>query len=80
MDTAKLITYVRQAATNALGDLESAEVSWRMETVCGVKVIGEKQIGALCLLAERTAKEAKRLAITLFPATGVLLAALLVLL
>ncbi len=78
MDNAKLISYVRQAAMRALGDLESAKVSWRTETISGVKVIGEKQIGALCFLAEKTAREAKRLAVSLFSATGVLLAALLV--
>jgi len=80
MDNAKLINYVRQAAMNALGDLEFVEVSWRTETISGVKVIGEKQIGALSLLAEKTAREAKRLAISLFSATGVLLVVLLVLL
>lgn len=80
IDKAKLISYVRQAATNALGNLESSEVSWRTETVSSVRVIGEKQIGALCLLAEKTSKEAKKLAVSLFSATGVLLLALLVLL
>ena len=80
MDNAKLISYVRQAAMNALGDLESAKVSWRTETISGVRVIGEKQIGALCLLAEKTAREAKRLAVSLFSATGVFLSVLLVLL
>ena len=79
IDNAKLITYVQQATKNALADLESAEVSWRTETISGVKVIGEKQIGALCRLAEKTAREAKRLAVSLFSATGVLIAALLVL-
>jgi len=80
MDKVKLISYIRQAAMNALDDLEPAEVSWRIETVSGVKIIGEKQIGALCLLAEKTAREAKRLAFSLFSATGVLLVALLLLL
>jgi len=80
MDNAKLISYVRQATMDALGNLESAEVSWHMKTISDVKVIGEKQIGALCLLAEKTAREAKRLAASLFSATGVLLVALLVLL
>ncbi len=79
IDNAKLISYVRQATMNALGDLESAEVSWRTETISGVRVIGEKQIGALCLLAEKTASKAKRLAVSLFSAAGVLLIALLVL-
>ncbi|MDH5532379.1 MAG: hypothetical protein OEX99_02820, partial [Candidatus Bathyarchaeota archaeon] len=76
---AKLISYVRQVAIDALNDLELSEVSWRTETISGVKVIGEEQIGALCLLAEKTAREAKRLAVSLFSATGVLLVALLVL-
>jgi len=80
VDKAKLISYVRQAAMNALDDLESAECSWRTETVSSVKVIGEKQIGALCLLAEKTTTEAKKLAVSLFSATGLLLVALLVLL
>jgi len=80
MDKARLINYVKQATTKALGNLEPAEVSWRTETIHGVRVIGEKQIGALCLLAEETAREAKRLAVSLFSATGVLLVALLVLL
>jgi len=80
MDKAKLIGYIRQAAMNAMDDLEPAEVSWRTETISGVGVIGEKQIGALCLLAEKTAKEAKRLALSLFSATGLLLVALLVVL
>ncbi|UCE16420.1 MAG: DUF2070 family protein [Candidatus Bathyarchaeota archaeon] len=80
MDNAKLISYVRQAAMNALGNLEFAEVSWRTETISDVKVIGEKQIGTLSLLAEKTAREAKKLAFSLFSATGVLLVALLVLL
>jgi len=80
MDKTKLIGYIRQAAMNALDDLEPAEVSWRTETISGVRVIGEKQIGALCLLAEKTAREAKRVAVSLFSATGVLLVALLVVL
>jgi len=80
MDNAKLISYVRQATMNALSNLEPVEVSWRTETISGVRVIGEKQIGALCFLAEKTAREAKRLAVSLFSAIGVLLVVLLVLL
>ena len=80
MDQAKLINYIRQAAMRALDDLEPAEASWRTVTIPDVKVIGEKQIEALGLLAEKTAKQAKKLAISLFPATGALLTILLMLL
>jgi putative membrane protein len=80
MDQAKLINYVRQAAVRALDDLEPAEASWRTVTIPDVRVIGEKQIEALGLLAEKTAKQAKKLAISLFPATGALLTVLLMLL
>ena len=80
MDQAKLINYIRQAATRALDDLEPAEASWRTAIIPDVKVIGEKQIEDLGLLAEKTAKQAKKLAISLFPATGALLTILLMLL
>ena len=78
MDNAKLISYIQQAAKNALSNLESAEVSWRMETVPNIKVIGEKQIEVLGLIAEKTAKQAKKLAGSLFSAIGVLLITLLI--
>jgi predicted neutral ceramidase superfamily lipid hydrolase len=80
MDNTKLISYIRQAAMNALADLESAKVSWRTETISGVRVIGEEQIRALCRLTEKTATEAKRLAIPLFSTVAVLMTILLVLL
>jgi putative membrane protein len=78
MDNAKLISYVQQAAMKALSNLEPAEVSWCTETVPNIKVIGEEQIGMLSLIAEKTAKQAKRLGVSLFSATGVLLVALLI--
>jgi len=80
MDQAKLINYVREAAIRALDDLEPAQASWRIVTIPDVKVIGEKQIEDLGLLAEKTAKQAKKLAIALFPATSALLTILLMLL
>jgi putative membrane protein len=80
MDNAKLISYIQQTAMDALSNLETAEVSWRTKTVPGIKVIGEKQIEALCLLAEKAAKQAKKLGVSLFSATGVLLIALLIVL
>jgi len=78
MDQATLIDYIKQATISAIKDLEPAEVSWRTETVSDVKVIGEKQIETLCLLAEKTAKISKRLAISLFPITGIILTVLLI--
>ena len=80
MDNAKLISYVQQAAMKALSNLEPAEASWHTETVPKIKVIGEEQIGMLSLIAEKTAKQAKKLGASLFSATGVLLVALLTIL
>lgn len=73
MDQSKLIEYVREAAIKALNDLEPAEVSWRTEVIPNIKVIGEKQIEALCALTVKAVKRAKRLAATLFPIAGILL-------
>ncbi len=78
VDKTKLINHIRQAAMDALSNLEPAEVSWCTERIHGVKIIGEKQIKTLCLLAEKTAKQARNLAASLFSATGVLLIVLLV--
>jgi len=73
IDQSKLINYIRQAAVNALDNLEPAEASWGTETIPNVNVIGEKQIEELCLVADGTAKQAKRLAVSLFSAASVLL-------
>ncbi len=73
MDRPKLIGYIRQAATSALGNLEPAEASWRREVIPNVNVIGEKRIEDLCLVADRTAKQAKRLALSLFSGACVFL-------
>jgi putative membrane protein len=80
IDQAKLIDYVREAAVTALGNIESAEASWRIITIPNVKIIGEKQVGALCLITDETAKVSKKLAVLLFSLAGVLLTTLLVLL
>ena len=73
IDQSKLISYIRQAAVNALDNLGPAEASWRTEIIPNVNVIGEKRIEELCLVADRTAKQAKRLAVSLFSAASVLL-------
>jgi putative membrane protein len=75
-----LINYVKQAITAALENLEPVEVTWRSETVPNVKIIGEQQIEAMCVLVDWTVKRAKKLAIVIFPLVGVVLSALLVLL
>jgi putative membrane protein len=67
IDQSKLISYIKQAAVEALGNLEPAEASLRTETIPKINVIGEKQIEELCLVADRTAKHAKRLSFSLFP-------------
>ena len=73
MDQSTLIGYIRQASITALETLEPAVASWRTEVIPKVKVIGEKQIDLLTRVAERTAKRAKRLAISLFPVSSLLL-------
>jgi len=77
MDQKALINYVKQATTDALAHLESAEVAWHTETVSGVKVIGERQIEAMCMLLDKAVKRAKKLTVSLFPILGVILVTLL---
>ncbi len=77
MDHAKLIEYIKNAVTAARADLEPAEAGWKTEAVANVKVIGEKQIEAMCMLAEKATKRAKRLALIVFPILGIALSAFL---
>lgn len=77
MNQERLIEYVKQAAINALANLEPVEVAWGTDTVSRVKVIGEKQIEAMSILLDKSIKRAKNLAVTLFPIAGAILAALL---
>jgi len=80
MNQETLIKHIKQAATNALANLEPAQASWRTENVSRVRVIGKKQIEAMCMLADKAIRRAKRLAISVFPLAGVVLVALLLLL
>ena len=77
IDHSKLVGYIKQAVTLALGNLESAEVSWRTEVISDVKVIGEKQITELTVLADKTTECVKRVAVILFPVVAVFLTGLL---
>jgi len=79
-DHEALMKYVRQVTADALADLEEAEVGARVDTVSGVKVIGERQIEAMCTLLDKAMKRAKKLALSVFPAAGVVLTVLLLLL
>jgi putative membrane protein len=79
-DQETLIKYIRQAATQALADLEPTDISWRIDTVSKVKVIGEKQIEAMCTLVDKAIQTAKRSAVSIFPLAGIILGALLFLL
>jgi putative membrane protein len=73
MNQSRLINYIKQAVMKALDSLEPAEASWRTETIPNVKVIGGKQIETLSLLADETARKAKKLAASLFSVAGILL-------
>jgi len=77
MDQSRLIEYIKEATITALNDSEPVEVAWSTKTVADIKVIGEKQIEALSGLTEKVAKQAKKLAATMFPTTGIFLTVLL---
>jgi len=77
VDNDKLISYIKQATTQALSNLEPAEVSWKTNVIPDVKIIGEQQINELTVLADTTTERVKRVAVTLFPLAAVSLVALL---
>lgn len=77
IDNEKLISCVKEAALNALGKLEKVGVSCRSITVPDVKVIGAKQLEALCLLIDKAIQRAKRAVLPIFGVSGLLLMLLL---
>ncbi|MCW4034039.1 MAG: DUF2070 family protein [Candidatus Bathyarchaeota archaeon] len=77
IDHDKLINYIKQATTQALGNMEVSEVSLQTDLIPDVKVIGEQQITELTVLADDTTERVKRVAVTLFPLASVCLVALL---
>ena len=77
IDHLKLISYIKEATIHALDNMESVEASWRTEVIPNVKVIGEQQITELTVLADKTTKRARRLAVSLFPIAAVSLVLLL---
>jgi putative membrane protein len=80
MEEKILIEHIKQAAAQALANLEPAEAAWRIDRVSNVKVIGEKQIEDMCKLVDKAIQTARRSAVSIFPLTGIILGALLLLL
>jgi putative membrane protein len=76
----KLINYTKQAVKEGLNNIKPASVSWSRGTVPNIKVIGERQIEELSELADRALHQAKKTAVPLFAAAGLLLTALLIVL
>jgi len=79
MDQEGFINSVRQATATALRNMEPVEASWFTTSAPNIKVIGEKQVRTLCLIADETTKQAKKLALSLLPMAGILLTVLLAL-
>jgi putative membrane protein len=77
IDHSKLISYIKEAASHALDNLEPVEVSWCTEVIPDVKVIGEQQITELTVLADKTTERVKRVALLLFPGAAVFMTLLL---
>jgi len=77
MENEKLISYVEDLTRSALANLEEVGVSCRSIKVPNVKVVGAKQIEALCVLIDKVIQRAKRAAIPVFGVSGLLLMLLL---
>lgn len=80
MDHQRLIKIVKQTASQALGNLETAEASWQRITVQSVRVIGERQIDEMSLIVDEGVRKAKKASAIVFPAFGFALIVLLSLL
>jgi putative membrane protein len=80
MEHEKLIGCIKNVVLEALENLEPVEASWQTITIPNVKVIGAKQIEALCMLTDKASAQAKKCAALLFPVAGVVLTVLLLLL
>jgi len=77
IDHSKLISYIKEATNHAVDNMEPTEASWRTEVIPDVKVIGEQQITELTVLADKTTRRARRLAVSLFPIAAIFLILLL---
>lgn len=79
MENERLIAYIKEATHAALTRMERVGVSCLSIAVPNVKVIGAKQLDALCLLIDKAVRSAKRAAISVFGVSGLLLMLLLLL-
>ena len=77
MDHTQLVSYIKDAVSQALTNLEPVTASWRTETIRDVKVIGDQQINELTVLADKTTECVKRVAVILFPGASIVLTSLL---
>lgn len=77
IENEKLISYIKDAVHSALVNLENVGVSCRSITVPKVKVIGAKQLEALCLLIDKVIQRARRTVVPVFGVSGLLLMLLL---
>jgi putative membrane protein len=73
MDNDKLLSYVKELAVAALANSEPVQVSCSNIVVPNVKVIGAKQLEALCLLVDKGIRFGKRAMIPIFIFSGLLL-------
>ncbi|MEJ2281169.1 MAG: DUF2070 family protein [Candidatus Bathyarchaeota archaeon] len=73
IDHTKLIQYIKKATSEAINNIEPVETSFQTEVIPKVKIIGEKQITELTVLADKTTERVKKLALTLFPLAAVFL-------
>lgn len=76
----KLINYVKYAVREAFNNMKPASAAWRVGKVPHVRVIGEKQIKEMSLLADKALQRAKRTAVPLFAVAGLLLITLAIVL
>jgi putative membrane protein len=76
----KLIDYIKTAAKEALRNMKPASLAWRAGEVADVRVIGERQIKGMSLLADRALRRAKRIFVPLFSFVWLLLASLIIVL
>ncbi|MDH5494517.1 MAG: DUF2070 family protein [Candidatus Bathyarchaeota archaeon] len=76
----RLINYVKRAVREALSNMKPASADWRVGKVLHVRVIGEKQIKEISLLADKALQRAKKTAVPLFAAAGLLLITLAIIL
>ena len=77
MDYKKIIRMVRDVVSKAFKGMESVSVGWQTVKVPSVKVIGERQIEVMGIIAHKATKRAKKTALTIFPITGLVLIGLL---